>query len=181
MAEEAIGRRSPAALSVLVDLASEVSSSKKRLGNVITSPMDGFWRPDFAGAPHGEQCHCLSLKSGRSASAPALARQPFCATDGPQTTLSSISRSVAVSHRQWLAVTAPKNFPAWKPAGSCWRGSAPLPSSAEQRKEGFHPKHSSLSPGQRALWTCTLSAHAHSPSKPDLIHLRHGHYVRLTP
>ena len=97
MAEESIGRRSPAALSVLVDLASEVSSSKKRLGKVITSPVDGFWRPEFAGDPHGEQCHCLSLKSGRSASAPALARQPFCATDGPQTTLSSLSRSVAVA------------------------------------------------------------------------------------
>ena len=106
MAEEAIGRRSPAALSVLVDLASEVSSSKKRLGKVITSPVDGFWRPDFAGAPHCEQCHCSSRKSGRSASAPALARQPFFATDGPQTTLRSTSRSVAVP-RQWLAVTAP--------------------------------------------------------------------------
>ena len=97
MAEESIGRRSPAALSVLVDLASEVSSSKKRLGKVITSPVDGFWRPDFAGAPHCEQCHCSSRKSERSASAPALARQPFCATDGPQTTLSSLSRSVAVA------------------------------------------------------------------------------------
>ena len=97
MAEEAIGRRSPAALSVLVDLASEVSSSKKRLGKVITSPVDGFWRPDFAGAPHGEQCHCLSLKSGRSASAPALARRPFFATDGPQTTLRCTKRSVAVT------------------------------------------------------------------------------------
>ena len=83
------GRRSPAALSVLADLASEVSSSNKRLGEVNTSPADGFWRPDFAGAPHGEQCHCLSLKSGRSASAPALARRPFFATDGPQTTLRS--------------------------------------------------------------------------------------------
>ena len=50
--------RSPAALSVLADLASEVSSSKKRLGKVNTSTVDGFWRPDFAGAPHGEQCHC---------------------------------------------------------------------------------------------------------------------------
>ena len=97
MAEEAIGRRSPAALSVLADLASEVSSSKKRLGKVITSPVDGFWRPDFAGAPHCEQCHCSSRKSGRSASAPALARQPFFATDGPQTTLRSTSRSVAVT------------------------------------------------------------------------------------
>ena len=97
MAEEAIGRRSPAAPSVLVDLASEVLTSKKRLGEAITSPVDGFWRPDFAGAPHGEQCHCLSLKSGRSASAPALARRPFFATDGPQTTLRSTKRSVAVT------------------------------------------------------------------------------------
>ena len=96
MAEEAIGRRSPAALSVLADLASEVSSSNKRLGEVNTSTVDGFWRPDFAGAPHGEQCHCLSLKSGRSASAPALARRPFFATDGPQTTLRCTKRSVAV-------------------------------------------------------------------------------------
>ena len=59
--------------------------------------MDGFWRPDFAGAPHSEQCHCLSLKSGRSASAPALARRPFFATDGPQTTLRCTKRSVAVT------------------------------------------------------------------------------------
>ena len=100
------GRRSPAALSVLADLASEVSSSKKRLDNVNTSPVDGFWRLAFAGDPHGDQCHCSSRKSGRSARAPALARQPFFATDGPQTTLRSTSRSVAVP-RQWLAVTAP--------------------------------------------------------------------------
>ena len=106
MAEEAIGCRSPAALSVLVDLASEVSSSKKRLGKVITSPVDGFWRPEFAGDPHGEQCHCLSLKSGRSASAPALARQPFFATDGLQTTFGA-HNDRSQSLRQWLAVTAP--------------------------------------------------------------------------
>ena len=91
------GRRSPAALSVLADLASEVSSSKKRLGNVNTSPVDGFWRLAFAGDSHGDQCHCSSRKSGRSASAPALASQPFFATDGPQTTLRSTSRSVAVT------------------------------------------------------------------------------------
>ena len=91
------GRRSPAALSVLADLASEVSSSKKRLDNVNTSPVDGFWRLAFAGDPHGDQCHCSSRKSGRSASAPALDHQPFFATDGPQTTLRSTSRSVAVT------------------------------------------------------------------------------------
>ena len=92
-----IGCRSPAALSVLADLASEVSSSKNRLVKVHTSPVDGFWRPDFAGTPQGEQCHCSLQKSGRSASAPALARRPFFATDGPQTTLRSILRSVAVT------------------------------------------------------------------------------------
>jgi len=42
LAEEAIGCQSPTALSVLVDLASEVSSSKKRFGKVITSRVDGF-------------------------------------------------------------------------------------------------------------------------------------------
>ena len=65
MAEEAIGRRSPAALSVLADLASEVSSKKKNLGKVNTSPVDGFWRPDFAGAPHGEQSVLLLIPEER--------------------------------------------------------------------------------------------------------------------
>ena len=121
MAEEAIGRRSPAALSVLADLASEVSSSKKRLGKVITSPADGFWRLDFAGAPHCEQCHCSSRKSERSASAPALARQPFCAIDGPQTTLSSLSRSVAV------ASPVAGRDRAGRPSGRCGAREAHLP------------------------------------------------------
>ena len=106
MAEEAIGRRSLAALCVLANLASEVSSSKKRLGKVNTSPVDGFWRPDFAGAPHGEQCHCSSRKSGRSASAPALARQPFSRQTAHRR-LSGAHRDRSQSHRQWLAVTAP--------------------------------------------------------------------------
>ena len=121
MAEEAIGRRSPAALSVLADLASEVSSSNKRLGEVNTSPVDGFWRPDFAGAPHGEQCHCLSLKSGRSASAPALARRPFFATDGPQTTLRCTKRSVAVT-----SPVAGRDR-AGRPSGRCGAREAHLP------------------------------------------------------
>ena len=33
------------------------SSLKKRLGKVNTSPEDGFWRLDFAGAPYGDLCH----------------------------------------------------------------------------------------------------------------------------
>ena len=53
-----IGRRSPAALTVPTDLASEALSLKKRLGRVHTSPVDGSWRLDFAGAPHCEQYHC---------------------------------------------------------------------------------------------------------------------------
>ena len=74
------GRRSPAALTVPADLASEASSLKKRLGKVNTSPEDGFWRLDFAGAPHGDLCHAHRKTPLESASAPALARPPFSAT-----------------------------------------------------------------------------------------------------
>ena len=144
MAEEAIGRRSPAALSVLADLASEVSSSKKRLGKVINSPVDGFWRPDFAGAPHCEQCHCSSWKSGRSASAPTLDRRPFFATDGPQTTLRSTSRSAAVT-----SPVAGRDR-AGRPNGRCGareahtahrpRGALLLPNEAGAEEGGRRPK-----------------------------------------
>ena len=150
MAEEAIGRRSPAALSVLADLASEVSSSKKRLGKVNTSPVDGFWRPDFAGAPHGDQCHCSSRKSGRSASAPALARQPFFATDGPQTTLRSTSRSVAVT-----SPVAGRDR-AGRPSGRCGareahlpRGAPLLPNEAGAEEGGRRPKKRSAKKAEK--------------------------------
>ena len=53
-----IGRRSPVTLTVPTDLGSEALSLKMRLGRVHTSPVDGSWRLDFAGAPHCEQYHC---------------------------------------------------------------------------------------------------------------------------
>ena len=55
-----VGRRSPVTLTVPSDLASEALSLKMRLGRVHTSPVDGSWRLDFAGAPHCEQYHCSS-------------------------------------------------------------------------------------------------------------------------
>ena len=145
------GRRSPAALSVLADLASEVSSSKKRLGNVNTSPVDGFWRLAFAGDPHGDQCHCSSRKSGRSASAPALDHQPFFATDGPQTTLRSTSRSVAVT-----SPVAGRDR-AGRPSVRCGareahlpRGAPLLPNEAGAEEGGRRPKKRSAKKAEEA-------------------------------
>eukprot|EP00964_Phaeocystis_antarctica_P022225 scaffold12327_cov54-Phaeocystis_antarctica.AAC.2 len=62
------GRRSPAALTVPADLASEASSLKKRLGKVNTSPEDGFWRLDFAGAPHDDSQEHINIGRRRIAS-----------------------------------------------------------------------------------------------------------------
>ena len=56
----ASGRRLPVALTVPAGLASEAVSSKKRPGRVNSSPVDGSWRLDFAGAPHCDQYHCSS-------------------------------------------------------------------------------------------------------------------------
>ena len=55
-----VGRRSPVTPTVPTDLASEALSLKMRLGRVHTSPVDGSWRLDFAGAPHCEQYYCSS-------------------------------------------------------------------------------------------------------------------------
>ena len=150
MARKPIGHRSPAALSVLADLASEVSSSKKRLGNVNTSPVDGFWLLAFAGDPHGDQCHCSSRKSGRSASAPALDHQPFFATDGPQTTLRSTSRSVAVT-----SPVAGRDRAGW-PSVRCGareahlpRGAPLLPNEAGAEEGGRRPKKRSAKKSEK--------------------------------
>ena len=100
------GRRSPAALSVLADLASEVSSSKKRLGNVNTSPVDGFggWL-----SPEIHMVISAIAHHGRAEDRQVLLHLPV-SLSSRQTAhrrLSGVHHDRSQSHRQWLAVTAP--------------------------------------------------------------------------
>ena len=98
------GRRSPAAFTVPTDLASEASSLKKRLGKVNTSPEDGFWRLDFAGAPHGDLCHA-QRKSALIGKCSCTCSSTFL-RDKAHRRLSGAHQHWSPSHSQWLVVSA---------------------------------------------------------------------------
>jgi hypothetical protein len=101
-----IGCRSPDALSVLADLASEVSSSKKRLVKVHTSPMEA------SGGRNSPELHRVSsaiVHCGRAEDRQVLLHLPI----GLSSRQTAHRRLLGAyydrpqSHRQWLAVTAP--------------------------------------------------------------------------
>ena len=107
MAEEAIGRRSPAALSVLADLASEVSSSKKR---ALVRSLPAPWTA--SGGRTSPELHIVSsaiAHHGRAKDRQVLLHLPV-SLSSRQTAyrrLSVAHHDRSQSHRQWLAVTAP--------------------------------------------------------------------------
>ena len=119
-----VGRRSPVTLTVPTGLASEALSLKMRLGRVHTSPVDGSWRLDFAGAPHCDQYHCSHADRLNRQVLLHLPVSLFFATCTAHRRLSGAHDDRLPSHRQ-----------CWPVAG---RGRAGRPSGRPERSNA-HP------------------------------------------